>query len=389
MKLIFNLYQAFTDWLSTSSLLSILGVSALRIDGFKREQWRQHVLPSANVRVTWFHAASVGELEILLPLIHALDERGVALGVSIFSHSALSSLKKLPSSLIYAGFSPRESQWQEFLQHFQVEKVIVSKYEAWPGLWSAISLLSLPLAILNVRPRRSLKWVRTFLKAFGIALPKLYFFATDEKAGEELKKDFTTAQIQVTEDPRWVRVAERAKNALQHPRVAHYQSLHSTRAHPYGMVGSAWMEDLEVVVPAFREGTLWVVPHSLDSENLSTMRRFLDAKIPERYVLIDEMGFLAELYSIADWVWVGGGFGKGIHSTLEPAVFNIPIACGPKNVDEFYETHELRSQGHLTVCATSRQVSDWLESFQVLKPLALDKKIAGFSQLIEQCVQIR
>ena len=39
---------------------------------------------------------------------------------------------------------------------------------------------------------------------------------------------------------------------------------------------------------------------------------------------------LSGLYSVAKYAYIGGGYQKGIHNTLEPAVFGIPVFFGPK-----------------------------------------------------------
>ena len=80
-----------------------------------------------------------------------------------------------------------------------------------------------------------------------------------------------------------------------------------------------------------------------------------------RAILVDEMGFLAELYAHADWAYVGGGFGSGIHSTLEPAAAGIPICCGPARVDVFAETRGLRKSAQLTVIEDASGFASWID----------------------------
>ena len=196
-------------------------------------------------------------------------------------------------------------------------------------------------------------------------------------------------------DPRWKRISDRSKSAALHPRVVFWKKRYADeilKPFPYGMVGSAWFEDLKVLLPAFREakGTLWVIPHSLETKNIKRMQELLEVEIPGRYILVNEMGFLLELYSLAQWVWVGGGFGKGIHSTMEPAIYGVPLACGPKNVDQFFETQMLCDSQQLTVCKNTKESLLWLESQsnRSLLNVLNDQVLSHFSQLIEHCIQI-
>jgi len=47
-------------------------------------------------------------------------------------------------------------------------------------------------------------------------------------------------------------------------------------------------------------------------------------------LIIDNIGMLASLYQYADIAYIGGAFRTGLHNTLEPATFGIPILFGPK-----------------------------------------------------------
>ncbi|MNV59986.1 3-deoxy-D-manno-octulosonic acid transferase [compost metagenome] len=49
---------------------------------------------------------------------------------------------------------------------------------------------------------------------------------------------------------------------------------------------------------------------------------------------------LSSLYQYADISYIGGGFGAGIHNTLEAAAFGIPVIFGPK-YDKFQEAKDL------------------------------------------------
>lgn len=57
-------------------------------------------------------------------------------------------------------------------------------------------------------------------------------------------------------------------------------------------------------------------------------------------LIIDNIGMLSSMYQYADYVFIGGGFGAGIHNTLEAAVFEMPIFFGP-NYEKFQEAVDL------------------------------------------------
>jgi 3-deoxy-D-manno-octulosonic-acid transferase len=62
-------------------------------------------------------------------------------------------------------------------------------------------------------------------------------------------------------------------------------------------------------------------------------------------VVIDRLGILGELYSLADIAFVGGGFhAAGLHSVLEPAAFGVPVLFGPRH-DNSRDAALLRQRG--------------------------------------------
>jgi 3-deoxy-D-manno-octulosonic-acid transferase len=163
---------------------------------------------------------------------------------------------------------------------------------------------------------------------------------------------------------------------------------------PVGLVGSAWRADLQVLLeePDRIPGGLVVVPHDLSPENLDGIRSALELALPGRYLLVDEMGLLVELYPSADWACVGGGFHRGIHSTVEPAVAGLPVICGPKHAGRFPETSELVKAGILTVCADSKEIHAWLagEPWKKERRLPfLEQKRQSYVHLLESCRSIR
>jgi 3-deoxy-D-manno-octulosonic-acid transferase len=46
-------------------------------------------------------------------------------------------------------------------------------------------------------------------------------------------------------------------------------------------------------------------------------------------VIIDCFGLLSSIYRYGEVAYIGGGFGVGIHNTLEAAVYGIPVVFGP------------------------------------------------------------
>ena len=380
-----------------SGLLRWFGVSEIRMAGFKHFVWRGKC-PQELDSTTWVHASSLGELEMVRPLIDDFLTHGERLGVSVFSESALPGLMDLSARCVYAGLSPREEEWKALFQHFKVKKVVLSKYDLWPGLLWAASELNLSVLVVNAEYRRSVFWVKRAFEWTRSPLPRLWFFANSEKVKSELKKEFPTAQILNGVDPRWERVTRRNEDRENAPpekrsRVQTWFERWQSLPKPWVLVGSAWKSDLIQIAPALKEGpgTLIVVPHSLNPSNLSEIQGFLNAELPGRFLVVKEMGVLVELYAHADRAFVGGGFERGIHSTLEPAIAGLPVCCGPKKVCKFGEARELQDLGVLTVCSDSEEIKVWLGRHAPFKLSGAEVAFRReqYRSLLEECLRIR
>jgi 3-deoxy-D-manno-octulosonic-acid transferase len=71
-----------------------------------------------------------------------------------------------------------------------------------------------------------------------------------------------------------------------------------------------------------------------------------DTKLTDYQVLIiDNIGMLSSLYQYADFAFIGGSFGKGLHNILEAATFGMPIFFGNKAYHKFQEAVDLVNLG--------------------------------------------
>ncbi|NBU21045.1 hypothetical protein EBS43_06495 [bacterium] len=370
---------------------------------FFSEQRRQESLPyvlksvgasgSSGIPRVWFHASSVGELECISTLIFKAADVGYEIVVTVLSESAHEALhaldnklKKQSNRVLFVGYCPLEGSWFSALSVLRPSIFVTVKYEAWPDLWTSLTQLEIPLFVISAQMRKSLKIVRSMCMALLGRFPHLFFFISQPENRDSLRDGFPNSQIECVGEPRWDRVYQR--KAIGNSRVQELMtSLEKKITKPWGILGSAWLEDLKVLGSQLLvdQGTLWVVPHRVDAHsvvkvceylrgeiglnpictsNRSQMFRALDqladsAKTPI-CIVVDEMGFLSELYAVAAWVFIGGGFAQGVHSTIEPAIYGVPIACGPKGVERFVETGELQKTGQLTVIRDSHGFKKWL-----------------------------
>jgi len=164
-----------------------------------------------------------------------------------------------------------------------------------------------------------------------------------------------------------------------------------TRARCF-VAGSTWPSDEKVILPALfpflqkqTEIKAIIAPHELTPDHLAELESALtqhgipfirhssftqNHRDPWQVLLIDRMGILANLYGLADLAFVGGGFGPGVHSVLEPAAHGCMVLYGPRHLNSL-EALALSSRKGGCCIQTSEQLSallqTWLDDPQTVR----------------------
>jgi 3-deoxy-D-manno-octulosonic-acid transferase len=73
-----------------------------------------------------------------------------------------------------------------------------------------------------------------------------------------------------------------------------------------------------------------------------------------KVLIVNTMGMLSSLYRYSHIAYIGGGFGEGIHNTIEAAVYGVPVLFGP-NYEHFREAKGLIDAG------AARSIKDYSE----------------------------
>ncbi|HTL13179.1 MAG TPA: glycosyltransferase N-terminal domain-containing protein, partial [Bdellovibrionota bacterium] len=330
-----------------------------------------------------------GELESIRPLLDRARREGWESVVTGFSPSLELTLRRMGGDaggqggrLRHAGLSPGEGQWAAALAGVRPHAFVTAKYEAWPDLWASLGERKIPLLIVGAKPRGSLRTVRRALTALGGAIPPLDLVAFEDQDTAALREIFPAARVESGVDPRWDRASERARRPSA--RVDELATRFAGLPKPWGILGSAWPADVRRFERGWAhgrgKGTLWVVPHRVDDAGVREVEdelrmlglmpfrsndgtgKLVPPKDGKACVVVNEMGFLSELYRLGDWAYVGGGFGAGVHSTIEPAVHGLSIAAGPARAQLFTEVRILSARGQLTLVKDGVQLASWLRS---------------------------
>lgn len=331
----------------------------------------------------WIHVSSMGEFEQAKPLIRALREKDPSchIIVSFFSPSGYehSKLFKLADVITYLPLDTT-SNARRFLDLVRPTVAIFIRYDIWPNHLRELRKRGIPVvlanATLSLHSRRLLPLIKQFHHyLFDMLTAILTVSENDSLAFRKLK--LSSPKIESIGDTRYDQVWYRSAEAKQ----KHFFAQHIIHEKRIVVAGSTWPEDEAVLVPTikkllhFKSNVLFVVvPHEPTLEVLDTLERCFENGVKtirfsdlndydnEPIILVDSVGILMGLYKYASVAYVGGSFKQGVHNVLEPAVYGIPVLCGPRHTNS-QEAMLLAERGGIFV------VHDTVECYRTLNLL--------------------
>ncbi|MEN9346556.1 MAG: hypothetical protein RLZZ77_67 [Bacteroidota bacterium] len=314
-----------------------------RKDLFLRLQsWRsQHQGP-----LLWVHAASLGEFEQGRPIIEGLKEQypQYKILLTFFSPSGYEIRKDYPlaDGVFYLPLdTPNHAQrWVEILQP---EAAIWVKYEYWANFFFELKRKEIPIIMVSAIFRPGQRFFNSNNGFWKKVLQCVDHFFIQNQQSADLLRGIDIHNFTVAGDTRFDRVVEISDKAEAIDLVEKFVA-----GRKVVVIGSSYPAE-EAIIQDKTEQWCWIVaPHEINSHRIDSLK----ARWPKRAMLysqlqagevlngdiliVDNVGMLSRIYQYSSLTIIGGGFGKGIHNTLEAAVYGQPLVFGP-NYQKFDE----------------------------------------------------
>lgn len=323
----------------------------------------------------WMHVASLGEFEQGLPILERLRTTYPAhkLVLTFFSPSGY-EVKKNTSAADIVVYLPMDSnsKVKRFLKLVAPELAIFVKYEVWPNYLYHLKKRKVPTILVSAIFSKRQIYFRSYGGFMRKSLCKFDYFFVQDKNSKKLLESIGLSNIGISGDTRLDRVSEimNRNNQLDFmDRFKHDQLCF--------VAGSTWPEDEEIIINyinSTKERLKFVIaPHEIKPAHLEKITSALK-KRTVRYsdlgnqnlkefdvLVVDTIGLLTKIYSYADIAYVGGGFATGLHNTMEPAVFGIPIIIGPQ-FEGFKEAEDLVSAGGIIPISNQERFDNTMEN---------------------------
>lgn len=333
---------------------------------------RQQVDPTA--KYVWFHAASLGEFEQGRPLMERIRKEypQYKILLTFYSPSGYEVRKNYEGADIIC-YMPVDTRLNaiRFLRLVHPVMAFFIKYEFWSNFLHILKHRGIPTYSVSSIFRPDQVFFKWYGRSYAGVLKCFTRFFVQNEESKQLLNGIGITNVDVVGDTRFDRVLQIKDAAKDLPICEAFRKRQADAgAAPTGtlpdcaykvfVAGSSWPPDEDIFIRYFNEHKDWrllIAPHVIGEDHLQQIVSKTKGKKVVRYtqttaeeaaeadvLIIDCFGLLSSMYRYGDVAYVGGGFGVGIHNTLEAAVWQMPVIFGPNN-KRFQEAQGLLQSG--------------------------------------------
>jgi len=315
--------------------------------GRKRQFQRLREAIADDTPIAWFHCASLGEFEQGRPVMEAYRKKHPQhkILLSFFSPSGY-EVRKNYEGADYVCYLPIDTprNARKFLNIVRPCKAVFIKYEFWYNYLRLLKKQHTPTYLVSAIFRPSqvfFKWYGGFFRSMLKAYSRLF---VQDNISANLLKTIHVEQVEIAGDTRFDRVWAHTRQPADLPVLKAFTQDALTI-----IAGSSWVSDEERLVEAMNvlpdNIRMVIAPHEVHEEHIAAIENLFKKFHPQRYtilhsspftlspriLILDTIGLLLSAYSYGQIAYVGGGFdvNNGVHNTIEPAAYGLPVLFGP------------------------------------------------------------
>lgn len=307
----------------------------------------------------WFHFASLGEFEQGRPVLEQIriQQPNSKIVITFFSPSGYEIRNNTPlADAVYYLPLDTAGNARKFIAAINPSVAIFTKYEYWYHFFKELNSRHIPLYIISgiFRPGQ------VFFKWYGGLHRKMLQFVTrffvQDAQSKQLLQTVGINNVTISGDTRFDRVWANAQNPKALPQIEAFKA-----GKKVFIAGSSWPADEQLLAQLATQYPDWkfiIAPHEIGEDKINNLINRLPqgtfirhsqlesqiSHLTSQILIIDNIGMLSSLYQYGDIAYIGGGFGAGIHNTLEAAAFGLPVIFGP-NYSRFKEACDLIAIG--------------------------------------------
>ena len=326
--------------------------------------------PPLKGKVIWMHAASLGEFEMGRPVLELFLEKHSdwQAVVTFFSPSVYEPRKNYPSAKVYYLPLDKPSEVNKWLHYCNPALAVFVRYDIWPNHLNALRKRGVPSIVIAMSAPKAPWYLNRMIPFIRKAYLKGIHTWGVISQQDAAVMSMAGVHSEVLGNPKY----DYAASLVGKTAVEKFIDWKKAQNKPVLLIGSAHLDDCRALNDSvLKNFSTWIVPHEIAQADLlkkaltqfqtfDSANSVTDSPKETSLLLVPEFGVLTGLYSLADGVFIGGGYGKATHNVLE-ATAQGKIAISGPNWQKIAENHQLVQQGYLIPAKTTAQYTQYLQ----------------------------
>ncbi len=339
----------------------------------------------------WFHGASLGEIQGLVPLIKLLraeKPKAQILGTA----TSVKGYQQMMEIADFASLLPIDHPiyLNKFLAHATIKKFIFGETEIWPSLIDHLTKCKVSCYLVNGRLSEfNLKKYLFFKNFFKRSLNKLVAITCISKIYQErfLELGAKPEQVQVTGNLKYDQSGElmnpvsakilEAKIFNKKLPVFTIASIRPDEELFFSEILQNYPGKFNIIIaPRHPEKFNYFKKYLLNLDLDFKLKSELNQPTDSNLVLLDTLGELSQVYSFTKVSFIGGSLIPGIggHNPMEAAPYQNIILIGPEHQNQIDCVSELQKNKAIFVVNSSTEISEILDNYLELEDYGANAK---------------
>ena len=338
----------------------------------------------------WVHAASLGELAVVRPIIKEIRNNcsqhivltffsptgyNAATGINGPKYTDVDEIFYLPIDTI--------DNVRRFLDYVSPQKAIFAVSELWPNYLFELRKRGISAFLVSAKITNNSSVMKWYGRLFRRAISNFSnIFCLDSKSKLYLDS-IGVVNSRVTGDALFDNAIAISKQEYRNEIIELF-----CKGRNVFIAGSIHEKmDLKLVSYVANNNPdkrFIFVPHEICEENLNSIRRVVNGRclLYSEYekaadlenvqvLVIDYIGDLSKIYRFGKLAYIGGGFTPYLHSVIEATVYGLPVAFGPRT-ERTTTPVQLVELGIGTVVRNGKELNCWYNNL-IAKEMELKK----------------
>ncbi len=355
------IYIMFTHFLNLFTWIIFVIRSIRKKEEWKRKKERFGIVDIDNKadNYIWLHAASVGELLSIRPLVKKLLNENYDILITTTTVSSANLFKKVFPNNVKHQYIPYDTPiyTKRFLNRLNIELAIFVESEIWPNFIMECKKRNIPLLLINTRfSDKSFHYWGYAKKSLIYLLDSFKFITSQNTKTHNWLKTLGYENIKflgnIKHDAEKLEInndkLEALKKSISDKKIILAASTHHGEEEIIFSLFKKLKLEIDdlilIIAPRHPERAKFIsdlaIRIGFKGKNIKFLSKDDEISNETKLFIYDKIGELGELYSLADFVILGGAFkNHGGHNPFEPAKFSIPIFTGPNfyNFEDDYK----------------------------------------------------